>query len=497
MKRHLLTIGIIVVLLVQLPFSFGARTVLFSDAFDSQSSDFATWASCGAGICATGGNLDIDGTGGQYNLSKQSNLDLSSCTTGTARINFTGITEAGNIEPIDCLYVYFSSNSGSTYGDKTQVFCDDSPAAENGIDFPDSYEVSTMRWRYAGEGFDEGGESGGAGYVEVVCDIPQVPSWSVNLADDPAIVYAGNGTGKTITYTGTGTDVDGDQYRLSVCRTNSITDAYPGLCAASQGICNSTATNSGSEASCTYVVDTSDAGTLTAYGFLCDSTGTCNSTSTSSSTTVYQLGMINVSLILPPNPTQVAQNATFSINATVRCLGGTNVWCGYIDATARYNWTAATPNTLINTTVSDVPLHTVGANLQTSPEFTPSSSEWNVSWNVNYTGVLDSSFMVDVNFSINDGSGSLTNNTEDALVYNTTYVSSCYPEAGKNWVIDATDACVIDTQTYSVKNITFNGSGTVTFRNVNISSTGCSITPTVGESILLVIEPTTRWENAC
>lgn len=163
-----------------------------NETFDSESSDWATWSSCGSGFCATGGELEADGGGSSYFLSKQSDIDLSVCDSGTARLNITGISESGNIEATDCIKVWFSSNSGSGYGDETTVFCNDNPSSSIIIDFPDSYEVSTFRYRWEGENFDAGGESGNIGNANVYCDVTPADSctyggsgdWDIDPSDN-------------------------------------------------------------------------------------------------------------------------------------------------------------------------------------------------------------------------------------------------------------------------------------------------------------------------
>lgn len=117
-------------------------------------------------------------------------------------------------------------------------------------------------------------------HVEIFVDYLDVPSWTVNMDDNPDPITQGN----NLNFTATGTDSDGDNYRMTVCSTNAITDGYPGTCVADT-LCTSAATTSGSQTSCVY--NTSAASDpLNAYGFLCDAGLQKCSESTSTSTQI-------------------------------------------------------------------------------------------------------------------------------------------------------------------------------------------------------------------
>ncbi|MBI2232362.1 MAG: DUF2341 domain-containing protein [Candidatus Aenigmarchaeota archaeon] len=67
-----------------------------------------------------------------------------------------------------------------------------------------------------------------------------------------------------------------------------------------------------------------------------------------------------------------------------------------------------------------------------------------------------------------------------------------------NWTIEASDNCVIDGKSIQVTNIFIQGSsGTVIFRNSNVTATDCRIQPNAGSLITLAIEAFVNWGNAC
>jgi len=284
---------------------------------------------------------------------------------------------------------------------------------------------------------------------------PDPPAWVDNLADTPDPVTVPN----AITYSGSGNDPNGDSYYLTVCRTDSINVGTPGTCDSGEDLCTSDLTANLGTATCDYTTQDSDAGTLTAHGFLCDSPSDGCSISTSTTTTVnaypsfsdlavndsdiftgetvnhsatignspdvylfswngsngcagtwenssvvdvsgasvtgwnisiiesncagknvgwmffannsvgwrnsslqtYDVssyGALQVNLTLPVNNTNVTQNNTFTINATITCSGA-GAKCGTVYANARYNL-SVNPDTLINTTDGGSPLFAIG-----------------------------------------------------------------------------------------------------------------------------------------
>jgi len=80
----------------------------------------------------------------------------------------------------------------------------------------------------------------------------------------------------------------------------------------------------------------------------------------SSSVTIIIYGTLSVSLSLPTNNTEVTQNSTFTINATINCTGSAGAKCGEVYALVRYNETLATPDTAINITAGASLFYIVG-----------------------------------------------------------------------------------------------------------------------------------------
>jgi outer membrane protein assembly factor BamB len=152
--------------------------------------------------------------------------------------------------------------------------------------------------------------------TQVVNVVHYTPSWRGSLLANASVV-----AGQGITYKGNDSDPENNQYMLTVCRTNSITAGYPGTCASGQLLCNSSATNAGNMASCTYTTSSSDAPTITAYGFVCNSQRLCNATAMSNTTTVSLAISITQAQADPPS---VSSGSTVNISANVaHNFGGT------------------------------------------------------------------------------------------------------------------------------------------------------------------------------
>jgi hypothetical protein len=67
---------------------------------------------------------------------------------------------------------------------------------------------------------------------------------------------------------------------------------------------------------------------------------------------VYSYGTLQVNINSPNNNTNVTQNNTFNLNATVTCAGGAGAKCGNVNAYARYNASSANPDTDMNKTTA-------------------------------------------------------------------------------------------------------------------------------------------------
>jgi hypothetical protein len=62
---------------------------------------------------------------------------------------------------------------------------------------------------------------------------------------------------------------------------------------------------------------------------------------------IYKYGMLQVNITSPVNNTNVTQNTSFYLNATVTCVG-TDAICGVVSAYARYNGSGGSPDTNIS-----------------------------------------------------------------------------------------------------------------------------------------------------
>jgi hypothetical protein len=204
-----------------------------------------------------------------------------------------------------------------------------------------------------------------------------VPSPTTGLSDTPDPVDETD----SIAYAATATDPDGDQYKMTVCRTNAITNGYPGTCAASQTLCTSSATNSASEASCSYATDSNDVGTLTAYAFFCDTgTSTCNSTALSTTTTVDALVTNSFSCSI--------EQAT-SCSAGEKYLGLLNDTGGYDNAHAEIYSNANYANSLCCSASTLTMTHTCASTLIKLESTTNSHVEENTESNYAISACLN------------------------------------------------------------------------------------------------------------
>ena len=114
----------------------------------------------------------------------------------------------------------------------------------------------------------------------------------------------------------------------------------------------------------------------------------------------YQAGYLEVNLTNPEPSftTNVAQNYTFPINATVTCRNGP---CGEVKGTIRYNLSSSNPDTPINETFGDIPLF-----IQETPSYSLKScgtlyedQTCQLDWMVNATGDIGTSWEIGVLFN--------------------------------------------------------------------------------------------------
>lgn len=105
-------------------------------------------------------------------------------------------------------------------------------------------------------------------------------------------------------------------------------------------------------------------------------------------------------LPLPGITTNVIQNNTFVVNATVICLGGE---CGGVNGTVRYNWSSAEPETPLNETLGDKPFfvnETPASAAKDCPNNPLTSGEnCTLSWVINASGSTGNKWSIDVVFN--------------------------------------------------------------------------------------------------
>jgi len=116
----------------------------------------------------------------------------------------------------------------------------------------------------------------------------------------------------------------------------------------------------------------------------------------------YLIGYLEVELI-QPNPeviTNIAQNSTFLVNATVFCREGP---CGYINGTLMYNLTSPYPDTPINISFGDKPFFVNESPPQATkacPNNPLNQGDFcNLTWIVNTTGDVGTNWKIGVLFN--------------------------------------------------------------------------------------------------
>lgn len=132
-----------------------------------------------------------------------------------------------------------------------------------------------------------------------------------------------------------------------------------------------------------------------------DTSGNYNATTTKTFTVSGgSSAYIEVNITRPISGIALAQNQTFTLNATVTCRNGS---CGQVNGTARYNSTGTEPDTAVSA-ASGTPFHTqTKANPLTCSSSLGQDQSCNVTWTVNASGSIGSVWNVDVNFTSDAG----------------------------------------------------------------------------------------------
>ena len=126
----------------------------------------------------------------------------------------------------------------------------------------------------------------------------------------------------------------------------------------------------------------------------------------------------SLNAITHSNSLMIPQNSTLNLSVTITCMPhASRGSCGNVNATARYNSTSAYPDTLISTTQNDRPFYIIdGTNPKSCPNNPLSAGDsCYISWQVNATGDIGSSYEVGVLFE-SDLPGVDSNHTENKTV---------------------------------------------------------------------------------
>ena len=143
----------------------------------------------------------------------------------------------------------------------------------------------------------------------------------------------------------------------------------------------------------------------------------------------YQAGYLEVNLT-NPNPsfnTNVVQNFTFPINATVICRDGP---CGEVTGIVRYNLSSENPDTPVNTTFGDKPLfiQEFPAEALKSCGIMYKDQTCQLNWTINATGDTNTAWKVGVLFN-SSYPEIQENHTENATVS----ITSCTEDFTLSW----------------------------------------------------------------
>jgi outer membrane protein assembly factor BamB len=141
---------------------------------------------------------------------------------------------------------------------------------------------------------------------------------------------------------------------------------------------------------------------------------------------------LEVSLLTPTagQTTNVVQNNTFDVNATVTCETNPSGYsCGSIDGSARYNSSGTEPNALISTTQGDTPFYIIGGIQEMLPTYAENSTQ-EVTAEVNES---DDDYAIEYVVSAGGGayeSSNITINFTTAETYDNVNVESYWTTTG-------------------------------------------------------------------
>ena len=212
-------------------------------------------------------------------------------------------------------------------------------------------------------------------------------------------------------------------------------------------------------------------------------------------TILKRLGTLNVSISLPTDNTNVNQNETFTINATVFCEGEALDRCGIVTALARYNESSANPDTGISALKGKKPLYdinrTFGGNYTGFSFSTGSEDAFPTDVTFNGThfyiigGLNDRVFEYNLSGDYTGFNFSVENEapTPTGITFNGTYfyiVDSTFPDSVFEYFANGTYtgfSFIVNNQESSSSGIDFNGThfyvvGTINDRVFEYNLTG-------------------------
>jgi hypothetical protein len=190
-----------------------------------------------------------------------------------------------------------------------------------------------------------------------------------------------------------------------------------------------------------------------------DSSG--NENVTGDMTFTLQSSWLEVNLVYPPGgtTTDIDQNSTFTVNASVYCRGCD---CGNVNGTIRYNASSSNPDTAINTTTGDKPFFVQESSalaMKQCPTNPLSENEFcNISWTINATGNYINSWLIGIlfNSSQTDVTQNHTGNATKRIVECLDSVSFAWNSIDFSTLVPSTNynkALGNDNQLYNITNL--------------------------------------------
>ncbi len=111
-------------------------------------------------------------------------------------------------------------------------------------------------------------------------------------------------------------------------------------------------------------------------------------------------GTLSATLVTPTGVNSQTQNQTFDLTANVTCSGSSGAICGTVNGTVRYNASSSSPDTAIQGSgVSTTPFYATQSNPQTCGVMRVNDNACSLTWTINATGSINSSYKLDTNFT--------------------------------------------------------------------------------------------------